>query len=54
MTNRNSNRRLTKSEYEEKESLRAQQRTRRWQRIAFALISVMVLASMIVSLFVRF
>ncbi len=54
MANRNTKVRLTKAEYEEQESQRARQRTRRWQQIAFALVSIMVLAAMIVSLFVRF
>lgn len=54
MANRNTNRRLTKAEYEERASQQALMRTRRWQRIAFVLVSLIVLTSMIVTLFVRF
>ena len=54
MANRNTNRKLTKAEYEERVAQQAQMRTRRWQRVAFVLISLIVLTSMIVTLFVRF
>ena len=54
MANRKLNRRLTTAEVEEKAAQRSQARTRRWQQIAFALISVIVLASMIIALFVRY
>ncbi len=54
MANRKLNRRLTTAEVEEKAAERARARTLRWQRIAFVLISVIVLASMIIALFVRF
>jgi hypothetical protein len=54
MANRSTNRKLTKAEYEERIAQQAQARTRRWQRVAFVLISLIVLASMIVTLFVRF
>ena len=54
MANRNTNRKLTKTEYEERAAERAQMRSRRWQRVAFILVSLIVLASMIVTLFVRF
>jgi hypothetical protein len=52
MANRKSNRRLTQAEVDEKATAKNQQRTRRWQQIAFILISVMVLASMIITLFI--
>ena len=54
MANRKANRRLTTSEVEERAAERARARTLRWQRIAFILISVIVLTSMIIALFVRF
>ncbi len=54
MANRNVNRRLTTAEVEERAAERARARTLRWQRIAFVLISVIVLASMIIALFVRY
>lgn len=54
MANRKLNRRLTSAEVEEKAAKRSQARTRRWQQIAFILISVIVLASMIITLFVRY
>jgi hypothetical protein len=54
MANRKANRKLTTSEVEERASERARARTLRWQRIAFILISVIVLASMIIALFVRY
>ena len=53
MANRNFKERLSKAEYEELQSERERQRGRRSQRIFFAIISVLVLTSMIVSLFVR-
>jgi len=54
MANRKENRRLTTAEVEERAADRARARTMRWQRIAFILISVIVLASMIIALFVRY
>jgi predicted nucleic acid-binding Zn ribbon protein len=54
MANRNSKERLSKAEYDEMMSQRERQRSRRSQRVFFAIVSVLVLASMIVSLFVRF
>jgi len=54
MANRNTQRKLTKAEYEERAAQQAQMRTRTWQRVAFIFVSVIVLASMIVTLFVRF
>ncbi len=54
MANNKSNRRLTTAEVEEKAAERARARTLRWQRIAFVLISLIVLASMIIALFVRY
>jgi len=54
MANRNTKERLSKAEYDEMISQRQRLRSRRSQQIFFAIVSVMVLASMIVSLFVRF
>ncbi len=53
MANRNKER-LSKAEYEEQQNQRQRARTLRSQRLFFVIISVLVLASMIVSLFVRF
>jgi len=52
MANRKTNRRLTQAEVEERATLKNQARTRRWQQIAFVIISLMVLASMIITLFI--
>ncbi len=54
MANHKVNRRLTTAEVEERAAERSRARTLRWQRIAFVLISLIVLASMIIALFVRF
>ncbi len=54
MANRKANRRLTATEIEERAAQRSQARTRRWQQILFVLISVIVLASLIITLFVRY
>ena len=54
MANRNYKERLSKAEYEELQSERDRQRSRRSQRVFFAIVSILVLSSMIVSLFVRF
>lgn len=53
MANRKTNRRLTQAEVEERAIQKNQARTRRWQQIAFVVISVMVLASMIITLFIQ-
>jgi hypothetical protein len=52
MANRKTNRRLTQAEVEERAAMKNQQRTRRWQQVAFILVSVLVLASMIITLFI--
>ncbi len=54
MANRKANRRLTSAEIEDKAAERSRARTLRWQQIAFVLISIIVLASMIIALFVRY
>jgi hypothetical protein len=53
MANKKSNSRLSELEAQKRASERQEQRTKRWQRIAFIAVSVIVLASMVISLFVR-
>ena len=53
MANRKTNRKLTSAEIDERNQLRAEQRTRTWQRVAFVAISVVVLLSMVITLFIK-
>ena len=54
MANRKSSRKLSYTELEERAQQRSQIRSRRWQKLAFVLVSAVVLLSMIVTLFIRF
>ena len=53
MANRKTNRRLTSTELDERNQQRAEARNRTWQRVAFIAISVIVLLSMVITLFIR-
>lgn len=55
MANKKSNAggRLAEIEAQKRASERQEQRTRRWQQIVFIIVSVIVLASMVITLFVR-
>jgi hypothetical protein len=53
MANRKTTRRLTAAEIEERNQERSETRTRTWQRVAFIAVSVIVLLSMVITLFIR-
>ena len=53
MANRKIKRKLTSAEIDERNAQRAEQSTRTWQRVAFILVSVVVLLSMVITLFIR-
>jgi hypothetical protein len=53
MANRKPSRRLTPAELEERAQKQTQQSNRRWSQIAFVAISVIVLLSMVLTLFLK-
>lgn len=53
MPNKKGNSRLSELEAQKRVTERNEQRTRRWQKILFVGFSVMVLISMVISLFVQ-
>ncbi len=53
MPNKKSNTRLTEMEAQKRAEERQSQRTRRWQQIIFIVVSVIVLLSMVITLFVH-
>ncbi len=53
MANKKDNSRQSELEAQKRASERNEQRTRRWQQILFIAVSVFVLLSMILSLFVQ-
>jgi hypothetical protein len=53
MANRKPARKLTTNELEERAQQRSQQTNRRWQQFAFIAISVIVLLSMVMTLFMK-
>jgi hypothetical protein len=53
MPSKKSNSRLAELEAQKRASDRQELRTKRWQQVAFIAVSVIVLLSMVISLFVR-
>ena len=53
MPGKKSNSRLSELEAQKKASERQAQRARRWQQVVFIVISVLVLLSMVITLFVN-
>ncbi len=54
MANRKPSRKLTPAELDDRAQQRTQQINRRWQQIAFIAISVIVLLSMVLALFMKY
>jgi hypothetical protein len=53
MPSKKSNSRMSELEAQRKATERHEQRTRRWQQIVFIVISVIVLLSMVITLFIH-
>ena len=53
MPSKKSNSRMSELEAQKKATERQEQRTRRWQQILFIAISVIVLLSMVITLFIH-
>jgi hypothetical protein len=53
MKNKKNNSRLAEFEAQKRASDRQEQRTKRWQQIAFITVSVIVLLSMVLTLFIQ-
>jgi len=53
MPSKKSNSRMTELEIQKRATERQEQRTRRWQQIVFIVVSVIVLLSMVITLFVQ-
>jgi hypothetical protein len=53
MPGKKSNSRMNELESQKKAAERQEQRTRRWQQILFIAVSVIILLSMVISLFIQ-
>jgi hypothetical protein len=53
MKNKKSSSRLTEYEAQKRASERQEMRTRRWQQVAFIAVSVIVLLSLVLTLFIQ-